>query len=894
MIGRDGELERMRQTVNAMNSERVGRFVALHGEAGLGKSRLISEFKAFLSQLPVQVMEGYSLVYRKGVSYWLFQDALQRMLELDADTSKEDAQAALRAHVTRSMPERGEEILPYLEHLLSLPLSNPNAARRIEFLTADQLRQQIFLAVRELLLADSRNRPVVLILEDLHWADDGSLELIDYLQNLLLNHPIEIVAVSRTFTGGKLENIVKRATDQLRLRFTDLSLNYLSPDQADRLLSQLTNINNMPESLRNDIVQRASGIPLYLEEILRMLMDRRLLMREDNHWRLAEDVDLKALGVPNTLEGLILTRFDHLEPLQRHVLKVASVIGRTFTRALLVACLPVLSDTEARDAIGVLFEREFILPDHSPGGEYMFKHVIVSDTIYSTLLKRERKELHGLVADAIERVYVGHLENQIDVLARHYFWSDYRDRALHYLILAGQKSGRDYNPSQSLKYFDDALSLLPEVTHTALQAVQVHAGRGDAIILSGDFPATRAAYELAAHAIAGAKDASAETASELQRKIGMTFVNQGEYDRAMECMDRATDILKQAGLNSPAELAQILNDTGWMFFRRGRMDEAENYLLQALALAETTRRLDVISSIYNHMGGLYFSRERLKEASEYASKSLALVLEIGDLRTVARLYNNLGLLGWRRGVWDEALENFQRSSEIYAKLGDVVGMIELKGNLGLLQIDRGYPDEARRHLEEAWNSAQKIGHSFNIAVTTHYLAKLYIAQSDWHNALDYSLRSEELFKNQDDEDYLGDVYVNLGSIYLGKKELVTAMRYAELALERLQSEEANNEDKGRALHLMGDISQASGDYLRAKQLYHEAEEVFNTNANQLERGRLLLSLARLASAQSNQLLAKSSLMLAQKLFEELGARLDMIKLERLRNKQTGIMHGGPD
>ncbi|MEI7849862.1 MAG: adenylate/guanylate cyclase domain-containing protein, partial [Chloroflexota bacterium] len=429
MIGRDGEVERLHQAIIAMTSEKVGRFIAVHGEAGIGKSRLISEFKTFLAQLPVQVEEGYSLVYRKGVSYWIFQDALQRLLEIDSETSSADSQARLRAHVLRALPDRVDEVLPYLEHLLSLPLSDPSAARRIEYLAADQLRQQIFLSVRDLLLADAQRKPMVLILEDLHWADDGSLDLLDYLLEYLVKSPLVIVTVARSFAEGKLATVFQHANDHLRLRFTDLSLRSLSPDQADRLLSQLTSIYNMPEGLRNDIVQRAAGIPLYLEEILRMLMDRNLLQREDGHWRLSDEVDLKDLGVPNTLEGLILTRFDHLEPIERHVLKVASVIGRTFTRSLLVGCLPTLTDEEVHHSIRTLLEREFVLPDPSPGGEFMIKHLLVSDTIYSTLLKRERKELHGVVADTIEKIYSGHLENQIDVLARHYFWSDYLDRA---------------------------------------------------------------------------------------------------------------------------------------------------------------------------------------------------------------------------------------------------------------------------------------------------------------------------------------------------------------------------------------------------------------------------------------------------------------------------------
>jgi len=279
MIGRDGELDRLQQSVNAMNSEKVGRFSAVSGEAGIGKSRLISEFKFFLSRMPVQVMEGYSLIYRKGVSYWIFQDMILRLLEADAETSRSELQSRLQEHIARVLPKQADDILPYLQQMLSLPLSNPEADKRINYLAADQLRQQIFLAVRDLILAEARQKPVVLILEDLHWADSGSLELLDFLLDSLVKYPIVIVAVSRSYADGKLSDLIQHASELLRLRFTDLSLKSLSPDQSDRLFSQLLAIQNMPESLRTHIIQRASGIPLYLEEILRMLMDRNLLVR---------------------------------------------------------------------------------------------------------------------------------------------------------------------------------------------------------------------------------------------------------------------------------------------------------------------------------------------------------------------------------------------------------------------------------------------------------------------------------------------------------------------------------------------------------------------------------------------------------------------------------------
>jgi predicted ATPase/class 3 adenylate cyclase len=886
MIGRDGELERLRQTVSAMHSEKLGRFVAVSGEAGIGKSRLISEFKSFLPQLPMLVGEGFSLIYRKGVSYWIFQDMLLRWLDADSETPKIECQERLRERVTRVLPDRVGEVLLYLEHMLSLPLSNPDTAKRIDFLAAEQLRQQIFLAVRDLILAEVRQKPVVLILEDLHWADAGSLELLEFLLDSLSRNPIVIVAVSRSFADGKLAEITKKAAELLRLRFTDLSLKSLSPDQSDRLFSQLLVIQNMSELLRDQIVQRASGIPLYLEEILRMLMDRNLLQRSDNHWQLVEKVDLNVLGVPNTLEGLILTRFDHLDVVQRHILKVASVIGREFTHALISECSPTLTKDEIDQALLVLLDREFILPDPAPGGEYMFKHVLVSDTIYGTLLKRERKDLHGLVAETIEKLYADFLENQIDVLARHYYWSDHPDRALHYLILAGQKAARNYNTSQSQKYFEDALSLLSETDHTPQQAYQVHAGLGEALVLAGDYPAARLAFQQAVEHLGEETQADFETSCSLHRKIGMTYERQGEYDQALECLTKASDILSKTGSDSPPEMSQILNDTGWIYFRRSNLDEAEKNLLHAQKLAEKAARLDIISSIYNRLGGVYYQKDRLQQASEFVAKSLAIRQEIGDVFGVARSYNNLGTLGWRLGSWNEALMNFKRSAELQSKLGDVEALIELNNNLGLLQLDRGNTDEARVYLEEALSKAEQIGHSYYIAQTNHYLSLLSAALGEWKIALDFSTRSETLFRMLGEKSNLVDVYGNQGNIALGMHELEKAKQYGKQALDLLQEldPDAETEDKGRIVRLLGDTAILEGDFATAGKLYKEAGKTFESTGNQLENGRLLISFARLAAAKPNLAKAKTCLRQAHKLFDKLGARLDLEKLESTKKE----------
>jgi tetratricopeptide (TPR) repeat protein len=203
----------------------------------------------------------------------------------------------------------------------------------------------------------------------------------------------------------------------------------------------------------------------------------------------------------------------------------------------------------------------------------------------------------------------------------------------------------------------------------------------------------------------------------------------------------------------------------------------------------------------------------------------------------------------------------------------------------LLQLDRGYTEEARKYLEEALGQAEQIGHSFHIAMCNHHLSVLFCALGECSAALEYGLRSETLFKNLGEKSNLVDVYVNLGVVYLEQGDLEQATHCGEKALALLAEFSTDNDEtevKGSALRLLGDAALAARELESAQKLYRQAEQIFEAVGNRLERGRLLISLARLSWLQSNRMLSKSCLMLAQKLFEQLGARLDLQKLEVLK------------
>ncbi len=896
LIGRENELGQLTYVADRLAFDQQGSLVLVVGEAGLGKSRLTDELKAVIQPGSIAIFEGHSLTYRKAIPFWIYQDVVRNILGVSLSAPAEEIRAKLIRQTEAIFGSASGDTLPYLEHLFSLKPSDTSAADRISFLDAGQLRQQIFLAVRNLLLGLAREKPVLLILEDLHWADETSLDLTLFLLDSIRYSPLVIYGISRPYEGGGLSQIVERARQRLVDRFVPIRLLALPMDQSKELLQSLLTVPEVPDSFKEQIIQRAAGVPFYLEEILRMLIENKVIVRSEGHWMLSPQADVKDLGVPDTLQDLILTRFDRLSPFYRQVLQTGSVIGNQFGADVLQAVLPAVSKEDTAQALADLVEKEYILPQKgqeatSPEALYIFKHVLVSDAIYSTLLQRDRHELHGRVGQAIEILYSNRFEGQIELLANHYMRSMMLDRALIYLLLAGQKAARGYANEQARQHYIQALGLLPRVRYSLDQLQAIHIGLGDVLVTIGEYQSARDHYQIAYDVIEEGSNSLDnphwQEKSELLRKIATTFERQGDYDKTMLKLTLARAAIDHLDKPPAVECAKILNDIGWIYFRRGNLDQAEISLMEALGLAETTAQLDVVASIYNRLGGVAYQKGQFDTSSEFTHKSLELREKIGDIVAVARSYNNLGLLHWRLGDWDGALENFNRSYTLHTNLGDIEGMLELNTNLGLLQLDRGNIDEVKNRLEDILNTAQSIGHLYTIGLAQLHLSLLYLSIEDWQTALDYTLNSLNNFREIGVKDILVDVYLHAGQACLGLGDLDAAEKWGLEAQTLLQQSNPENEispseESGRIDRLMGSIAQKRGLFQQAAFLLTRSASIFNREGNQFEHARSQACMASLSIDRGQKDQALSLIQQSRDIFLKLGAKTDLRKLDALQ------------
>jgi predicted ATPase len=334
MVGRDAELQSLLK-VSAAVQAGLGRAVVIAGEAGLGKTRLLSEWKVATQtsnlQSPnsnIQWAEGHCLSYGQGLAYHLLLDVLRSLIGVPAAASEPETHAALKARTEDLFGEAMLDVYPYLGHLLLLQdLLEGAALDRVKALDPQALQAQYLAALRKLLQAIAARQPLALICDDIHWADPSSTELLVKLLSLASEAPVLFTFITRPDRETAGWKMVQAARD-LGAGLTELTLNPLSDADSRQLVSNLLEVESLPENVRNIILQKAEGNPFFVEEVIRMLIDRGAIVKQDDRWAAGKGIE--TVEIPDNLQGLLLARIDRLPEETKRTLRVASVIGRQF------------------------------------------------------------------------------------------------------------------------------------------------------------------------------------------------------------------------------------------------------------------------------------------------------------------------------------------------------------------------------------------------------------------------------------------------------------------------------------------------------------------------------------------------------------------------------------
>src|SRR5947209_2445724 len=485
LIGRDRELGDIRDALDRV-ADGIGEIVSVTGEPGIGKSRLVAD-AADAVRDRVRFLEGRGLSYTENFAYWPIRELLRDWLGVGPTAGEARVRLDLKAALHGVFGEEGDQY-PFLAGLLGLQQDAETAATIGEF-SRDAVHRRSMEVVAELVCRLARDRPLLLVFEDLHWADEPSLELIESLMELTEQEPLGIVLLYRTDRDRGSWRVGERARQRYPHRYRDVELRPLADAASRQLVEELAGAAVDPEVV-DVLVQRAGGNPLFLGEALRDLIECGALLRSNGSWVSGDG----PVEVPAVVQGVLQARLDRLDPAAREVVSVAAVSGRRFGTPLLER---VADPVTLPAALSQLQRLELIVEEQRrPYPSYRFRHGLVQEAAYAALTEARRRELHGRVGEALEQLLMGEGDTprMLAHLSRHFSAADDAGRAAHYLILAGDQARALYADEEAIMHYRAARRFLQQMgddrrsRETLFKIALVHH-------LSFNYPEAEAAYD---------------------------------------------------------------------------------------------------------------------------------------------------------------------------------------------------------------------------------------------------------------------------------------------------------------------------------------------------------------------------------------------------------------
>jgi ABC-type transport system substrate-binding protein/class 3 adenylate cyclase len=446
LVGRKQELAALNEALGGL-LEGTGSIVSITGEPGIGKSRLVAEAqKRFAGR--VRFLAGHAVSYAETIPYWPVREQLRSWLGLGVSESEARVRLELRAELTRALDDMADEAYPFLASLLGLALE-PEQEKGIHDLARDAVRHETFYWLYRLVCTLAGERPLCLILEDLHWSDEATLSLLDELLPAAEQAPLGFLLVHRSDPDHPAWQLVDRARRRFRPLFIELELEPL-PDADTRALAEADAGGELPAELAQLLAERTGGNPYFVGEAIRDLRERGALDRDNGRLTLVGPA-----SIPAALQEALQARIDRLDAEARELLTTAAVIGRSFGLPVLERLLP---RTSLLPILSELQWLQLVVEERTePSPEYRFRHGLVQEAAYGSLVEARRRELHLWVGEALVELNRDSPAGVFGLLAHHFAEADEPERAVEYLLKAGDTARAGYAEDEAIDFFRRAL-----------------------------------------------------------------------------------------------------------------------------------------------------------------------------------------------------------------------------------------------------------------------------------------------------------------------------------------------------------------------------------------------------------------------------------------------------
>ncbi len=780
--------------------KRKGNLLLIEGEIGIGKSRLVEEIHRWIeeSNAEIRYLTSRCMHHGSGDPYLPFMDALKGYYE----------QSSGWYDVTPTLLMRVEDLDDLNQPYLPTP-----AVGSTKIIDLDHLRQerdQMFENTTQLLINIASEKPLILFLDDIHWADNPSLHLIQYLARHTKNAGVLIIGAYRPEelqkVGGKAHPLIEILHRMKREKLmSKISLRRLERHDVEKMISLIFGRRGLPQGFINHIYETTEGNPYFVEEVLRSFMEEKIVDLADKDWY--RTIDTSQVRVPETIKDVIIRRINRLEKDAIKVLRYAALIGRVFDYRVLFRLMGI-DEERLLDCLDDLVGARLIHEDMESEEEtYKFDNTIINDVACADLSRSRRRVVHRKIAEIIENLYEDKTALDIYDLARHFYRGKDYAKAAPYLISAGKTAESLYALAEAEKYYDLAFKALSELDGSLdnrQRMITVFGRLGRICQIIGKWQMaeeyhkkTLVQLEEAKHEISASASEPRELGffpsemlkeswwderrAEAYRELGYIKRYQADWDEAVKYYDEALDIA--SGTGDLGGIAEANRGLGYIHWRKGEYDDAISHYKESIDNIEKINDPAVGGVLFIELGNVYNSQGDWLRAVEYYEKSIETLGEQGDLREMGRAYNNLGDIYIQREDWEKAIMYCKRSEDTSRKIGSKYMMGWSSFNQAECYANTGDFNKALEKNDSALELLEPLKDKVGISAIYRNYGTIYRLKSDWDRAVEYFEKSISILSELDTPFEMGYANYEYGMMYMDKGDRKSAKPCMKKALE---------------------------------------------------------------------------------------------------------------
>jgi tetratricopeptide (TPR) repeat protein len=705
-----------------------GQVLGIVGEAGVGKSRLLLESKNRLPQNDFTYLEGRCIHFGGAMAYLPILNILKSYFGVEEGENDVVIRKRMGERVFQ-LDEKLQGILTPLQDLLSLKIGD-EAYLKLE---PKQRRERIFEGLRDLFIRESQNRPLVLVIEDLHWIDKTSEEFLDYLIGWLANTRILLILLHRpeyTHQWGSKSYFNRIGLDQLSLK------------SSAELVEAILERGEVAPELRELILNRASGNPLFMEELTYTLLENGSIQKKDYQYVLTRKPS--DIQIPDTIQGIIAARMDRLEENLKKIMQVASVIGREFGFRILQAISGMRQELKTYllnlQGLEFIYEKSLF-----PELEYIFKHALTQEVAYNSLLLKRRKEIHEKIGKAIEELFPNRLEEFYEMLAYHYSRSDSLEKAFQYLRLSASKATRNNSLWEALRFYKESLMILkgmPEADRNKKERLAV-------ILLMAPILRNLGFPEDPTEILQDGERLCKEFGD--KRSMALIYTHKGMYYSFKGNLALGRSYLEQS--LSEAEKVSDLNILGPLAYGLFANYCLEGNYIRVVDVApriihiveETHRELEdfglpanLYAALQCQCGFSLMALGKIEMGENLCKKAISFACEVGHLFSIGVAEMFYGMSATWIGRGEKAVEHLQRSIENFEKSQGTLFLPPMWSKLGLAYYFIGNIPKALEYLEKGLKMQVANGLPFWLSFSHVGLSIVHLELNDLTKALSHA------------------------------------------------------------------------------------------------------------------------------------------------------------